>query len=179
MALNEEEEKLEQLKQKKRFYEDRAKELLSGTLNVQEIESNKNAILVMDNFVAEQYAQVDAARMRVESAREKMAVAMQERKTQEILRDRAFEEFLREENRAESNAPHEANFLKLDCTKLKTVFGWRPRWHMEETMRMICRWTEVYFAGGDIPAEMDSDKLFRQLYRYLSIPQSPLLSHIL
>ena len=102
MALNEEEEKLEQLKQKKRFYEDRAKELLSGTLNVQEIESNKNAILVMDNFVAEQYAQVDAARMRVESAREKMAVAMQERKTQEILRDRAFEEFLREENRAES-----------------------------------------------------------------------------
>lgn len=102
MALNEEEEKLEQLKQKKRFYEDRAKELLSGTLNVQEIESNKNAILVMDNFVAEQYKQVESARARVESAREQMAVAMQERKTQEILRDRAFEEFLREENRAES-----------------------------------------------------------------------------
>jgi len=102
MALNEEEEKLEQLKQKKRFYEERAKELLSGTLNVQEIESNKNAILVMDNFVAEQYKQVESARARVESAREQMAVAMQERKTQEILRDRAFEEFLREENRAES-----------------------------------------------------------------------------
>lgn len=31
------------------------------------------------------------------------------------------------ENHAEPNAPHEANFLKLDCTKLKTTFGWSPR----------------------------------------------------
>ena len=38
------------------------------------------------------------------------------------------------ENRAETNAPHEANFLKLDCTKLKNTFGWKPRWHMQECM---------------------------------------------
>ena len=31
------------------------------------------------------------------------------------------------ENKAQENAPHEANFLKLDCTKLKTTFGWSPR----------------------------------------------------
>ena len=35
------------------------------------------------------------------------------------------------ENQAESNAPHEANFLKLDCSKLKATFGWQPRWHMD------------------------------------------------
>lgn len=27
--------------------------------------------------------------------------------------------------------PHEANFLKLDCSKLKTVFGWKPVWNVE------------------------------------------------
>ena len=61
------------------------------------------------------------------------------------------------ENRAEANAPHEANFLKLDCAKIKSVFGWRPTWHMEETMAQICAWTRVWMAGGDIQAEMDRE----------------------
>lgn len=61
------------------------------------------------------------------------------------------------ENQAEENAPHEANFLKLDCSKIKNVFGWAPRWHMAEAMEKICRWTKVYFDGGDIPAEMDQE----------------------
>ncbi|MBR1771781.1 MAG: flagellar export protein FliJ [Lachnospiraceae bacterium] len=102
--LNDEEEALQALQQRKRVYEERAKTLLSGVLQVREIESNKNAILVMDGFIANQRTKVEQARMRVEQAREQMMVAMQERKTQEILRDRAFEEFLREENRAESKA---------------------------------------------------------------------------
>lgn len=61
------------------------------------------------------------------------------------------------ENRAEANAPHEANFLKLDCSKLKAVFGWHPRWHIEECMQMTCRFGKVWLAGGDIPAEMDAE----------------------
>lgn len=61
------------------------------------------------------------------------------------------------ENQAETNALHEANFLKLDCTKLKTTFGWRPRWHIEEAMELICAWTRVYLAGGDVPTEMDRE----------------------
>ena len=59
------------------------------------------------------------------------------------------------ENQAEANAPHEANFLKLDCSKVKSVFGWSPRWHMEECMEMTCRFSKIWIAGGDIPAEMD------------------------
>jgi flagellar FliJ protein len=102
MLLDDEEEKLMSLKQKKSTYEEKAKELLSGKLNVREIETNKNAILVMDNYIAAQRIQVDKARHRLENARERMTVAMQERKTQETLREKAFEEFLREENRAES-----------------------------------------------------------------------------
>lgn len=61
------------------------------------------------------------------------------------------------ENHAEANAPHEANFLKLDCSKIKTVFGWKPRWHMEECMAMTCRFGKVWLSGGDIPAEMDRE----------------------
>ncbi len=59
------------------------------------------------------------------------------------------------ENQAEANAPHEANFLKLDCSKVKAVFGWNPRWHIDECMKMTCRFSKVYLANGDIPGEMD------------------------
>lgn len=33
--------------------------------------------------------------------------------------------------------PHEANFLKLNCSKLKTVLGWNPKWSMEQTLQKI------------------------------------------
>lgn len=54
-------------------------------------------------------------------------------------------------------APHEANFLKLDCSKVKTVFGWKPRWHIKECMDMVCRFSKLWLAGGNIPAEMDKE----------------------
>lgn len=61
------------------------------------------------------------------------------------------------ENQAEVNAPHEANFLKLDCSKIKSIFGWKPRWHMEECMEMTCRFSKVWLADGDIVAEMNKE----------------------
>ena len=61
------------------------------------------------------------------------------------------------ENQAEANAPHEANFLKLDCSKIKSVFGWKPRWHIEECMEMTCQFSKVWLAGGNIPEEMDRE----------------------
>ena len=61
------------------------------------------------------------------------------------------------ENRSEANAPHEANFLKLDCSLVKATFGWKPRWHMDECMDMTCRFSKVWLSGGDIPAEMDQE----------------------
>ena len=56
---------------------------------------------------------------------------------------------------SEANAPHEANFLKLDCSKLKSVFGWQPTWTIEKTIEKVVEWTRVYFDNGDIPAIMD------------------------
>ncbi len=61
------------------------------------------------------------------------------------------------ENQAQENAPHEANFLKLDCSKVKAVFGWSPRWHIDECVKRICQFSKVWLSGGDIPAEMDRE----------------------
>lgn len=51
--------------------------------------------------------------------------------------------------------PHEANFLKLDCSKIKSIFGWQPGWHIAEAIEKTCEWTRVWLAGGDIPSVMD------------------------
>lgn len=58
-------------------------------------------------------------------------------------------------NAAEKNAPHEANFLKLDCSKLKNTFGWKPRWHIDEAIEKTIEWTRVYLDGGDINSVME------------------------
>ena len=58
--------------------------------------------------------------------------------------------------------PHEANFLKLDCSKLKAVMDWKPRWHIEEAVRKSVEWTKVFFDGGDVPKEMS-----KQIAEYL------------
>ncbi|MGN0470468.1 MAG: CDP-glucose 4,6-dehydratase [Acutalibacteraceae bacterium] len=61
------------------------------------------------------------------------------------------------ENQAEVNAPHEAGFLKLDCSKIKSVFDWRPRWHIEECMDMTVKFGKVWLSGGDVRAEMEQE----------------------
>lgn len=60
-------------------------------------------------------------------------------------------------NQAVKNAPHEANFLKLDCSKLKAIFGWRPRWHIEEAVQKTVEWSRAWLDGGDIPGEMNRE----------------------
>ncbi len=61
------------------------------------------------------------------------------------------------------NGPHEANFLKLDCSLLKSVFGWSPRWHLQEAVQKTVEWSRVYAAGGDVRACMD-----RQIREFLT-----------
>ncbi len=55
----------------------------------------------------------------------------------------------------EKDAPHEANFLKLDCSKIKSALQWHPTWHMETAVDMVCRWTKCWLSGGNICKEMD------------------------
>lgn len=58
-------------------------------------------------------------------------------------------------NLAEANAPHEATFLKLDCSRLKQVFHWSPRWNVETAIEKVVQWTQVYMSGESVPACMD------------------------
>lgn len=55
--------------------------------------------------------------------------------------------------------PHEANFLKLDCSKIKHVFGWEASWHIDEAIQRVVDWTKVYFKHGDIAKEMENEIL--------------------
>lgn len=106
-ALLTEEEKLKKLRDRKAGYEEKARQLLSGVLNFMDIEENKTAITVMEGYIAEQAGKVELARRKVERARADMTQAMRERKTYETLREKAFQEFLLEENRAESKTVDE------------------------------------------------------------------------
>lgn len=50
--------------------------------------------------------------------------------------------------------PHEANFLKLDCSKLKAAFHWRPVWNIDTALEQIVEWSLAYFEHEDISACM-------------------------
>ena len=60
------------------------------------------------------------------------------------------------EDQAEANAPHEANFLKLDCSLLKSTFGWKPRWHIAEAIEKTVEFSKAWLAGQDVSQIMDS-----------------------
>jgi len=51
--------------------------------------------------------------------------------------------------------PHEANFLKLDCSKLKNVFGWEPHWNLAMAIEMVVEWSKCWMSNGDVRACMD------------------------
>ena len=51
--------------------------------------------------------------------------------------------------------PHEANFLKLDCSRIKSVFGWKPRMSVKEAVEWTVEWTKAYLDGQDMLQVMD------------------------
>lgn len=46
--------------------------------------------------------------------------------------------------------PHEASYLKLDCSKTKAKLGWYPRWNIEKTIDSIVEWVQNYKQGNDL-----------------------------
>lgn len=59
--------------------------------------------------------------------------------------------------------PHEANFLKLDCSRIKSVFGWKPDWDVRTAVEKTVEWTKEWQAGQDINTIMD-----RQIQEFLA-----------
>lgn len=57
-------------------------------------------------------------------------------------------------NQAE-DGPHEANFLKLDCSRIKKTFGWMPRYHIDKALALTVEWSKAYLAGEDMTGRTD------------------------
>lgn len=53
-------------------------------------------------------------------------------------------------NKSEKDAPHEANFLKLDSTKIKNTFNWKPKWGINEAVEKTVEWTKAYSQKEDM-----------------------------
>jgi CDP-glucose 4,6-dehydratase len=49
-----------------------------------------------------------------------------------------------------NNNPHEAGFLKLDCSKASNKLKWTPKWNLQLTLKSIVDWHQLYSNGGDI-----------------------------
>ena len=63
----------------------------------------------------------------------------------------------------ETDAPHEDHFLKLDNTKLKTTFHWKPQWNVNTAVEKTVEWTKAWQTGRQISAVMDDQiKLYLQ-----------------
>jgi CDP-glucose 4,6-dehydratase len=49
-----------------------------------------------------------------------------------------------------NNNPHEAGFLKLDCSKASNRLKWNPKWNLQLTLKSIVDWHQLYTNGGDV-----------------------------
>ena len=93
MVLNEEEEKEQQLKRRRAAYEEEARRLREETLSVRDMTANANAISIMGGMIEEQHNVVVKEEERLEEKRSALEEAMKDRKTQEKLKEKAFDEF--------------------------------------------------------------------------------------
>jgi CDP-glucose 4,6-dehydratase len=46
--------------------------------------------------------------------------------------------------------PHEAHYLKLDCSKAKARLNWQPRWHLDVALGAIIDWHRAYRQNKDM-----------------------------
>lgn len=46
--------------------------------------------------------------------------------------------------------PHEAHYLKLDCSKAHGQLGWHPRWSLDEALAKIVEWQRAYMHGANM-----------------------------
>ncbi|HAM98927.1 MAG TPA: CDP-glucose 4,6-dehydratase [Marinilabiliales bacterium] len=60
--------------------------------------------------------------------------------------------------------PHEANYLKLDCSKAKVELNWYPQWNIETTLESIVEWTKAYLNKENL-----KEICLKQINRYFNL----------
>ena len=66
----------------------------------------------------------------------------------------------------DQGGPHEANFLKLDCSKIRTAFGWKPHWQVAQAVKETAVWYQVWLEGKDMEAFTDE-----QIRKYFTLQE--------
>lgn len=100
--LIEEQQKLQKIIVQKSGYENRARELVSGSICVNDIRENKRAIESMKVIMRRQLQEVQNAERQVEAARARLQEIMTDRKTHEKLKEHAFEAYMLEQGQEEN-----------------------------------------------------------------------------
>lgn len=98
IKLSQEEEKLDRMFEQKKACEENYRQQLSGNINILQINICKNAIELCKNQIKKQLVEVKVASLNLEAAQKRLGEVMKERKIQEKLREKAYEEFLQELN---------------------------------------------------------------------------------
>ncbi|MBQ8846481.1 MAG: flagellar FliJ family protein, partial [Lachnospiraceae bacterium] len=93
LRLNEEEERLLAMQRKREEYIEEKRQVMATRLDVPKLNRLQMAVEAMDDQIARQKQNVKKAEMAVRAAEERLVESMTERKTQERLRENAFEEY--------------------------------------------------------------------------------------
>ncbi|MBR4341152.1 MAG: flagellar export protein FliJ [Lachnospiraceae bacterium] len=107
IRLNEEEDKLKALTDRKETYEGELRKLYLDELDIKKINFTASAISIIDGQIKTQSFAVKRAEKQVELATSKLNTVMQERKSMEKLRENKFAEYMREYNEEESKQTDE------------------------------------------------------------------------
>ena len=114
--LNEEQDKLAALIARREEYVEEGRRMRLDAISVQKLRENQEAVKVMDTLIMSQRSAVARAEKNLEIERQRLTVAMQERKMHERLREKAYERFLAEEKAEEA---------KINDERSSFVYGQR------------------------------------------------------
>ena len=101
VRLLEAQDELERLKDRQIEQEEKLRQNLKESMQVLQIKEAENGVEVIKMYVKQQMLRVKQRERELEEARTRLALAMRERKTFEKLREKAFQQFMEEENKKE------------------------------------------------------------------------------
>jgi len=117
LRLNEEEERLAAMQIKREEYVEEKRQVMATRLDVPKLNRLQMAVEAMDAQIVRQKQNVKKAEMAVRAAEERLVESMTERKTQERLRENAFEVYRQEMNAEEQKEIDERTSFRYGTTE--------------------------------------------------------------
>lgn len=115
-----EEERMSDLAVRRHQYENEARQSAMNRINIAGIKHNNDSMAVMKELMTQQAVRIRIAQKNLDKARDKLNLAMQERKVYEKLREKAFEEFMQELNAQEKKEIDELVSFNYNDNNMET-----------------------------------------------------------